>query len=186
MTAPHPAHEREVDVKRTKLGYVLSGVVTLTLVWGAALTIPNTFVPGEVISATEMNDNFAAVATAVSALEAQVAAQQEQLATLAALTALPGRDGYFAYAWINATSPADYYAFNPEGEITMESIATGRYVVKFWDRDGPAIRNVMVAAYGSTSHHCKVDFWSDNQVWVRCFNAAGAAVDSLFTIWVAN
>jgi hypothetical protein len=173
-------------VRRIEFGHVLSGIVMLTLVWGAALTIPNTFVPGEVISATAMNDNFAAVSAAVAALEAQVAVQQEQLVTLSELIALPARDGYFAYAWINSTSPAEYYAFNPEGEITMESIATGRYVVKFWEADGPAIRNVMVVAYGSPSHHCKVDFWSDNQVWVRCFNAAGVAVDSLFNIWVAN
>jgi hypothetical protein len=176
-------------MKRINLGYLLSAVLALTLVWGAALTIPNTFVGGEVISATAMNDNFAAVAAAMSALEEQVAAQQAQLEALAALAAsptLPGRDGYFAYAWVNGTSPADYYAFNPEGAITMEPIATGRYTVKFWDADGPPIRNVMVAAYGSTSNHCKVDFWSDNQVWVRCFTAAGAAVDSLFTIWVAN
>jgi hypothetical protein len=173
-------------MKRIKLGYVLATIVALTLVWGAALTIPNTFVAGEVISATAMNENFAAVAAAMEALETQVAAQQAQLEALAALTTLPGRDGYFAYAWVNATTPDGFYSFNPEGEITMESIATGRYIVSFSEPGAPPIRNVMVAAYGSTANYCKVDFWSNHRVWVRCFNAAGNAADSLFNIWVVN
>lgn len=171
---------------RIRIGYLLAAIVALALAWAAALTIPNTFVGGEVISAAAMNDNFVAVAAAVSTLAGQIAAHQEQLEELAALTTLPARDGYFAYAWVNSTSPADYYAFNPLGPIIMEAIDTGRYTVLFWDADGPPIRNVMVSAYGSTSTYCNVDFWSDNQVWVRCFDAAGNAANSLFNIWVTN
>jgi len=51
-------------------------VVALVGVSALALTVPNTFVSGEVISAAEMNQNFAAVNTAVSALESQLAALQ--------------------------------------------------------------------------------------------------------------
>ena len=61
-----------------QLRYVLL-VVTLFALVGVsalALNVPNTFVSGEVISAAEMNANFAAVEAAVTALESQVAALQ--------------------------------------------------------------------------------------------------------------
>jgi len=55
--------------------YVLF-VVTLIVLVGAsalALDVPNAFVAGEIVSAAEMNANVAAVAAAVTALEAEVA-----------------------------------------------------------------------------------------------------------------
>jgi hypothetical protein len=54
---------------------VLLVVTTIALVGvsALALNVPNTFVAGEVISATQMNANFAAVEVAVTALEVQVA-----------------------------------------------------------------------------------------------------------------
>ena len=59
-----------------QLRYVLLAVTLIALVGvsALALNVPNTFVSGEVISAAEMNANFAAVAASVSALEAEVAA----------------------------------------------------------------------------------------------------------------
>ena len=59
-----------------QLRYVLF-VVTLMVLVGVstfALDVPNAFVPGEIVSAAEMNANFAAVAAAVTALEAEVVA----------------------------------------------------------------------------------------------------------------
>jgi hypothetical protein len=51
-------------------------LVALVGVSALALDVPNTFVSGDVISAAEMNANFAAVEAAVTALEAQVAAAE--------------------------------------------------------------------------------------------------------------
>jgi len=59
-----------------QLRYVLF-VVTLMVLVGVsalALDVPNAFVPGEFVSAAEMNANFAAVAAAVTALESEVVA----------------------------------------------------------------------------------------------------------------
>lgn len=58
-----------------QIRYVLLAITIIALVGvsALALSIPNTFAPGEVISAAEMNANFAAVEAAVTALEAAVA-----------------------------------------------------------------------------------------------------------------
>lgn len=55
-----------------QLRYVLLVVTVVALVGvsALALTVPNTFVSGEVISAAEMNANFSAVEAAVAALQA--------------------------------------------------------------------------------------------------------------------
>jgi hypothetical protein len=64
-------------MKRPQLRTVLLAITALgLLVWGAAVTIPNSFSDGDVISAGEMNANFAAVKTAVDANESAVAALQ--------------------------------------------------------------------------------------------------------------
>ncbi|MEJ2287284.1 MAG: hypothetical protein P8Y02_01355 [Deinococcales bacterium] len=65
-------------MRRIQLRYVLLAVTALgLLVWGAAVTIPNSFSDGDVISASEMNANFAAVKAAVDANEAAVASLQK-------------------------------------------------------------------------------------------------------------
>lgn len=58
--------------------YVLLMITLIALVGVSALAldVPNTFVSGDVISAAEMNANFAAVEAAVTALETQVAEAQ--------------------------------------------------------------------------------------------------------------
>ena len=58
--------------------YVLLMITLVALVGVSALAldVPNPFVSGDVISAAEMNANFAAVEAAVTALEAQVAEAQ--------------------------------------------------------------------------------------------------------------
>ena len=61
-------------MNRFPLRYVLLAVTALgLLVWGAAVTIPNSFTDGDVISASEMNANFTAVKNAVDTLEANQA-----------------------------------------------------------------------------------------------------------------
>ena len=51
----------------------VAGALIVPTLAVAALQIPNTFSPGDRISASEMNENFAAVKTKVDALEAQLA-----------------------------------------------------------------------------------------------------------------
>lgn len=48
---------------RSRIAFVASVVAVLAFgVWGVALTLPHTFVPGDVISAEAVNDNFEALA----------------------------------------------------------------------------------------------------------------------------
>lgn len=64
-------------MKRPQFRTVLLAITALgLLVWGAAVTIPNSFSDGDVISASEMNANFAAVKAAVDANESAVASLQ--------------------------------------------------------------------------------------------------------------
>lgn len=57
-------------MKPMQLRTVLLAITALgLLVWGAAVTIPNTFTNGDVISASQMNANFQAVKGAVDTLE---------------------------------------------------------------------------------------------------------------------
>ncbi len=61
-------------MKPMQLRTVLLAITALgLLVWGAAVTIPNTFTNGDIISASQMNANFAAVKAAVDANESAVA-----------------------------------------------------------------------------------------------------------------
>ncbi len=64
-------------MKRPQLRTVLLAITALgLLVWGAAVTIPNSFADGDVISAAKMNANFAAVKAAVDTNESAVASLQ--------------------------------------------------------------------------------------------------------------
>jgi hypothetical protein len=83
-----------------QLRYVLL-VVTLMVLVGVsalALDVPHAFVAGELVSAAEMNANFAAVAAAVTALEAEVATLRTQRpvvahASVAGLVFVTGQTG---------------------------------------------------------------------------------------------
>ncbi|WP_456413420.1 hypothetical protein, partial [Oceanithermus profundus] len=81
-----------------KTKYVLLGVfVTALGLWGLAVTIPNTFSSGEVVSAAKMNENFQALKTAVDTLEAKVAALEDKLSAVGpGQKALASKDGAMA------------------------------------------------------------------------------------------
>ena len=64
-------------MRRIQLRYILLAVTALgLLVWSAAVTIPNNFADGDIISAAQMNANFAAVKAAVDTNESAVAGLQ--------------------------------------------------------------------------------------------------------------
>ncbi len=72
-------------MKRFQLRYILLAVTALgLLVWGAAVTIPNSFTDGDVISAGDMNANFTAVETAVNNNESDIATNGSDIAALQA------------------------------------------------------------------------------------------------------
>jgi hypothetical protein len=95
-----------------------------------------------------------------------------------------------AYAWANQPSEESYnanfnYAFNPGGGVVgVERASTGIYTVTFpglapLGLDGG---NVQVTAYGEGTEYCKVEGWGGDSADVRCFDTAGAAADSTFTV----
>lgn len=175
-------------MKHLGIKTILGTVGALAIVVSAAaFSVPNAFESGDVVSSAQMNENFGAVATSVSALEAQVAALQAEIE-------LPTREGYFAYAWANQASsalgtpyePSEFYAFEPAGPITVTRTDVGVYNVAFGDATRPVIRNVQITGYGAGSSYCTVGGWDDHVVTVRCFDDIGVAEDNRFTIWVAN
>ena len=98
------------------------------------------------------------------------------------------------YVWANNPTAASYtpssaYSFNSAGApITITRSASGQYQVTFSELGGSGIfgGNVQVTAYGSGSEICKVVSWASGGgnfvVNVRCFTAAGAAVDTRYTV----
>jgi hypothetical protein len=110
---------------------------------------------------------------------------------------VPGRlaaaDNAGAYAWANQPSVASYtpslfYQGNDMGgNLTINRNALGDYTVAI-PHPGVLISRdaVLATAYGATGHQCLVDHWSRaaniTRAYVRCYNGAGAAVDTRFTL----
>jgi hypothetical protein len=97
----------------------------------------------------------------------------------------------FAYVWANQATSASYtpsttYQFNSTGALnTITRLGTGSYQVSLPGLGGSG-GTVKVTAYGAGSESCKVHYWtwsgSDELVRVLCQTAAGAAVDTRFTL----
>ena len=94
------------------------------------------------------------------------------------------------YAWADrpttsSYTPSSFYAYNAAGGAPQITRAgPGRYTVGF-----PGLGsyighggNVQVTAYGSGAEQCKVVSWGGDLVYVRCFNASGALVNTRFTV----
>jgi len=95
-----------------KTKYVLLGVFLSALgLWGLAVTIPNSFSSGEVVSASKMNQNFQALKTAVDALEAKLSEVQ------AGQKALTSAAGVLAYA--RQDQGILRQSFNPAGNVAL-------------------------------------------------------------------
>jgi hypothetical protein len=99
------------------------------------------------------------------------------------------------HAWANnatasSYSPHDAYEYievAPNGP-TATHVAATRSSVGVYALEYPGLAatgsNALITAYGSNANYCKVDTWngtaSQTTVNVRCFNPAGAAVDTQF------
>lgn len=100
--------------------------------------------------------------------------------------------GPMGYVWANEPASASYtpsapYQYNSTGAAnTIDRSAAGVYAVTLPGLAGAGEGHVEVTAYGSGNEHCKVSSWgpsaADQAVNVRCFDAAGAAVDTRFTM----
>jgi hypothetical protein len=98
--------------------------------------------------------------------------------------------GPYAHLWAqygdrDHTAPA-FYSKNSAGQTnTIDWTATGQYTVTLNGLNSSG-GNVQVTAYGTDAHHCKVSSWSrvgdDTVVRVRCYDSAGAAANSRFTL----
>jgi hypothetical protein len=109
--------------------------------------------------------------------------------TLATSVAEDTLEGFFV--WGNTTpQPSSFYQSDSYGghDATMQQIGSGFYRVHL-----PGVKSIndstaQVSAYGSGDAYCTVNSWSTDvssngtAVDVRCFNSAGTAVDSMFTL----
>lgn len=100
------------------------------------------------------------------------------------------------YVWANKKLASNYtpsatYSYNSSGgKIEINRLGKGRYRVRFrgLGGKGKAGGNVQVTAYGGGNETAKVVGWSssgsDFVVTVRCRNAKGKLVDTLYTVLV--
>jgi hypothetical protein len=92
------------------------------------------------------------------------------------------------WVWADQASSASYtpntnYSFNSTGgSIGITRSAVGTYQVNFAGLGaGSQASNVLVSGY-DTSGTCKVSSWGGGNAGVLCFDAAGAPVDSRYTL----
>ncbi len=185
----------KLKVTRTQLisAVVLASSIGVSL----AVTIPVTFTAGTAAKAADVNSNFSALATAVTALETKLSA-------IGTNKALGSQQGLVAYANIgmaNLASPDAGNVFNPSsGAVTASRFGVGSYSVTFSGFSstpaggglqitpyaGPAIvngtsttiANVTCGGYGGAGATA-----GDLVVSVNCFTAnTGAAVDAPFNV----
>jgi hypothetical protein len=112
----------------------------------------------------------------------------------------PNQTPAYEYAWADQPTNPSYTASTtyqgggipgglpasalpPQNPIKITRYGTGYYAVSFPNmRTSTSKSNVKVTAYGGTSENCKVSGWGSEIAYVNCYNAAGSAVDSRYTI----
>ena len=106
---------------------------------------------------------------------------------LLSLGARPALADYgYAYAWVpGGAAPAvsaQYSLNSANGPITVSRGGTGTYTVTFTNSGIDTGWSVQATAYGTNSNYCNVESWGGSQVIVDCFNTAGTAADSDFSV----
>jgi hypothetical protein len=96
----------KLNLKSFALG--VSVAISALGIYALALSIPNTFSAGTSISSGQVNANFAAVKTAVDALEAKFPVSAANLAALPAVTAANLQNGWAADALYGSNPPSFY------------------------------------------------------------------------------
>jgi hypothetical protein len=176
-------------MKTNLKSFALGASLTLGLlgVYALAVSIPNPFTAGDVISAAKMNANFDAVKTAVDALEAKVVTLDSKTASLETFkNAAPTAKGSLrAFALVSADGTVNNQFSSTGGTVTVAKTGVGRYEVtipgiNFFFSTNPAIVSAV-----NDGRACKTSSIGGNQL-VVCFDLAGAAADSIFNTVVFN
>jgi hypothetical protein len=118
--------------------FFLGAAIVAVGVWGLAVTIPNSFSAGDVISAAKINANFAAIKAAVDALESAITGKQNRVTGTCvggqALTAVAA-DGTVTCGG----SPSAWALIQPNGTVfshsngvtwTITKVGTGEYCMQ--------------------------------------------------------
>ncbi|WP_457633818.1 hypothetical protein [Oceanithermus desulfurans] len=181
-----------------KTKYTLFGIFLAALgLWGLAVTIPNSFSSGEVVSASKMNQNFQALKTAVDQLESKVVVLEDKLSAVGpgqkALASKEGAMGRALVRWDGSTLSVDTnWSFNSSGgNITATRDGAGQYTVVFENlTDGNLPYGTVVASTrDDTGVRC--DSWSlknegtwkpNVRVLVECRDASGTLTDATFRL----
>ena len=182
-----------------KLKYALLGFLVAALgLWGLAVTIPNTFADGDVVSSSKMNQNFQALKNAVDTLEAKVATLEDKLSAVGpGQKALASKDGAMGRALVRwngggSVSIDNDWSFNSSGAgIVPARTGTGTYQVDFLDlaATGTPFGTAVASTRDDTGVRCEA--WSvknesvtspDVRVLVECRDAAGTLTDTSFRV----
>jgi hypothetical protein len=177
----------KTNLKSFALGASLA--LGLLGVYALAVSIPNIFAGGDVISAAKMNENFAAMKTAVDALEAKVTTLETKTAALESFrTGLATAKGSIrAFAVVNgfpAVGSIQNQFTSVGAAITFSRTGVGRYRLTIPGEDifiqsDPVVLTAIsdsVCGYSSVS----------GDLLVECRNLAGTDVDTVFIAVVFN
>ncbi|WP_299427505.1 hypothetical protein [uncultured Meiothermus sp.] len=188
-------------MKGSNLKFFFLGVALVaTGLWAMAVTIPNTFSAGEVLSAAKINANFAALKTAVDALEATVTGKQNRVTgncaagdTIRSINA----DGSVtcgtstrASAWISSTG--NVITSSPGVTWVITKVGTGLYCIQTSPNVLSNYRPIVATINAPDNSPGQINV---NTGWgsacnpyggysVSTTNAAGAAADRAFSIVV--
>ncbi|MCX7782193.1 MAG: hypothetical protein N2318_00940 [Meiothermus sp.] len=188
-------------MKGSNLKFFFLGVgLVATGLWAMAVTIPNTFTTGEVLSAAKLNANFTALKTAVDALEAAIPGKQNRVTgnctagdTIRSINA----DGSVtcgtstrASAWISAAGAV--VTSSPGVTWTITKVGTGLYCIQTSPNVLSNYSPIVATINGPDNTRGQI---SVNTGWgsscnpyggysVSTSDAAGAAADRAFSIVV--
>lgn len=92
-----------------------------------------------------------------------------------------------SYLWYDGSGVPATYSYNDAGSTNaVTRLGVGRYRA-FLNGLSSGNASVHVTAYGTGPEHCAIEsYWSGATVYVRCFDAAGALVDSRFSLHFTN
>ena len=121
-----------------KTKYTLFGIFLAALgLWGLAVTIPNSFSSGDVVSASKMNQNFQALKAAVNQMEGKLTDLETTMTALQAeQDGLPTRQGFpRAYVYVDTDGTVLDQFSTTGATISANNPSTGKYNIDFGDED---------------------------------------------------
>jgi hypothetical protein len=144
----------------------------------APTTVPHTFQPGTVISASQVNDNFNALLAGVNANDSRLT------------RALSSLNGIFAYAGTAVPDGPLARSYNSTAGAVTVSGSGGGYVVRFAGIDcgaSPGKGLAIAQSAGTPGITCRVNGdWGNDantcRVYVGCFSTSGSLEATPFSL----